>query len=75
MWVNRTTRRKAPIMMAMHCGECETPLEPVASLTRDVSPYPALWLTCPRCGAAWRQDARGVLIQARERLVRVPICV
>jgi len=62
-------------MMAIHCGECETPLEPVSTLTREASPYPSLWLTCPRCGAAWRQDARGVLIQARERLVRVPICV
>jgi hypothetical protein len=62
-------------MMAIHCGECETPLEAVETLTRDASPYPSLWLTCPRCGAAWRQDARGVLIQARERLVRVPICV
>jgi RNase P subunit RPR2 len=62
-------------MVAIHCSECETLLQPVAPEIRSTAPYASLWMTCPRCGAAWHQNALGELTQVRQRLVRVPIAV
>ena len=56
------------MVVEFDCGECGTKLEEVTSTAGDSDPYPTVWLTCPNCGAAWEQDADGVLTKRRKSL-------
>jgi hypothetical protein len=70
-------------MVQFDCRHCGTTLVAVASTEHDPrrtadtermtnSPYPALFLTCPKCGSAWEQDPNGALLQIREPVEAQP---
>ena len=64
-------------MVEFDCGECGARLVALRSgsgygLTagRRKYSYLSAWLACPGCGAAWEQDATGVVTKRRESLER-----
>ena len=56
-------------MIEFGCGDCGATLVAIASTIGDSGPYPTVFLSCRRCGAAWEQGSNGSLIKRRDRLV------
>jgi hypothetical protein len=56
-------------MIEFGCSDCGTTLVAIASTIGDSGPYPTVFLSCRRCGAAWEQGATGMVAKRRDRPV------
>jgi hypothetical protein len=56
-------------MIEFGCGDCGTPLVAIASTIGDAGPYPTVFLSCRKCGAAWEPGSVGPVTKRRHHRV------